>query len=272
MEISRKLVLITGGSSGIGKQLAIDFLKAKARVIIVSENSERLQQALAELRTLSTQVYSVECDVGYTESVLKLRETVLEKYGSPDILVNNAGFATYRTFEATPFEELERLIQVNLLGAMRCTRAFLPEMIERKSGAIVNMASIAGRMAMTPNGVYSASKRGMVGWSETLKWELAPFGIQVNVMCPGRVETAFFDHETFQSRIQRAETRYTITVKDISDATIKAIQRNRFLTCTPWTLGAVAWLLEVFPIILKPVYSRLMISRIKTLYKTQKKA
>ena len=266
MQLNDKLVLVTGGSSGIGKQVAADLLRAGASVIIVSNCADRLALALTELSTIASRVYSLECDVGDTASVTRMADRVLAEHGCPDILINNAGFATYRTFEATPMEEMERLVSVNMVGAMRCTKVFLPAMIARRSGTIVNMASVAGRLVITPNGTYCAAKHGMVAWSETLKYELAHFNIQVNVVCPGRVETPFFEHETFQARTQRAETRYTITLEDVSRATLKAITGNRFLTYVPWTFGLMYWLLNSLPFILKPIYGKLISNRIKTIY------
>jgi short-subunit dehydrogenase len=190
----------------------------------------------------------------------------MSKYGCPDILINNAGFATYRTFENTDMEEIERLISVNLLGAMRCTKAFLPEMIARRRGVIVNMASIAGRIVLTPNGTYCAAKHGLVAWSETLRYELAHFSIQVNVICPGRAETSFFDHETFKTRAQRPETRFTISVEDISRATRRAIAHNRFITYIPWSFGLLVWLINALPFFGKRIVGRLLLSRIKSIY------
>jgi len=264
-DFSDKLVLITGGSSGIGKQIAIDCLRAGAKVIIVSENLERLQQVKIELSVVSS-VGIVQCDIGDTQTIYKMRETVLNTYGCPDIIINNAGFATYRTFESSDLSEIERLVNVNLMGALRCTKVFLPEMIIRRSGTIVNMASIAGRMIITPNATYCAAKHGMVAWSEALKYELAPFNIQVNVICSGRVETAFFDHETFQKRVPRPETRYTTTVGDVSKATLQAIAGHRVMTYVPWTLGLVVGLINAFPWLVKPILGRLLLSRINTIY------
>ncbi len=262
-----KLVVITGGSSGIGKQLAADFLRAGARVIIVSEKADRLTETTLELSTISKQVASILCDVNSRDSVQQMVKQVLQTYGCPDILVNNAGFATYRTFENTDLEEIERLMGVNLMGAVRCTRLFLPQMIERRSGTIVNMASIAGRLILTPNGVYCAAKHALVAWSEVLKYELTGFNIQVHVICPGRVEqTAFFEHETFRTRAPRRETRYTIRVKDVSKATLRAITRKQFLTYVPWPLGMLVWLINTLPFLVKPIYRLLMLSRIHSIY------
>ena len=266
IEYLDKLVLITGGSSGIGKQLAADLLASGAQVMIVSERPDHLAQAIEELSLISAKVFGIRCDIGDCKSVMHMQEQVLSKFGCPDVLINNAGFATYRTFENSAIEEIERLVSVNFVGAMRCTRAFLPFMIARRNGAIVNMASIAGRLVLTPNGTYCAAKHALVAWSETLRYELAHFNIQVNVICPGRVETPFFDHETFKSRAQRPETRYTITLEDISKATLRAITHNHFMTYVPWTLGLVVWLTNTLPFLVKPVFRRLILSRIKSIY------
>ena len=263
MELNKK-VLITGGSSGIGKRLAADLLRAGANVIVVADEPGRLRDAVKELSAISPLVTGVACDVGDRDRVRAMRDQVLEWYGCPDILINSAGFATYKTFAAMEIEEIERLVNVNLVGAMRCTRAFLPHMIERRSGAIVNMASIAGRLVMTPNGTYSAAKHGLVAWSETLRYELAGSGIQVNVICPGRVETPFFDHESFRTRGPRVEARYTITVEDVSRATRRAISRNRFITYMPRVLGLLVWLTNALPFVVKPLYGMLLTSRIRS--------
>ena len=262
-----RLILITGGSSGIGKQLAADFLTAGDRVIVVGEKSERLHHAVAELSGIASSVSGICCDVGAPGDVERMRAQVLGTHGCPDILINNAGFATYRTFEQSDPDEIEQLINVNLLGAMRCARAFLPDMIARRAGAIVNMASIAGRLTITPNATYGAAKHGLVAWSDALRHELARFNIQVNAVCPGRIETPFFDHETFKRRAPRPETRFTITVQDAARATRRAIARNRFVTYVPWTLGLLVWLTNVMPFLIRPVYGRLLRNRVESLYR-----
>lgn len=260
------LILITGGSSGIGKQLATDLLRSGAQVIVIGNAPDHLAKALVDLSVISPRVSGIECDLGNRDSVLRMNEQVLDQYGCPDILINNAGFGTYRTFEASDLEEIERLVDVNLMAAVRCTKLFLTHMIRRRSGAIVNMASIAGRIILTPNGTYCAAKHAMVAWSEVLKYELSRFKIQVNAICPGRVETAFFGHETFKKRAPRAETRYTTTVEDVSRATLRAIARNRFLTYVPRTLGVLVWLSNALPFLVRPVYARFMLRRIESVY------
>jgi short-subunit dehydrogenase len=264
--IAGKHILITGGSSGIGKHLAGKLLECSNKIVIASNNPADLEQAASELKLISAEIYSYRVDVGNSESVQMLASSVLREHGCPDILVNSAGFATYRTFEESPINEIEQLVNVNLLGAMRCTHAFLPAMIARGNGTIVNIASIAGKLVMTPNGVYSASKHGLVAWSEILKYELARFNINVSVICPGRVETAFFDHETFKTRVPRSETQLTIPIEVVTQKIISAIEKKRFLTFIPAYYGLLIWLINTFPSLSKPLYGRLLSSRINDIY------
>src|SRR5262245_18027066 len=121
-----QLVVVTGGSSGIGKEIARLFLLQGATVVIVADQPEKLHNAERELRAVSDRVASVVCDIGDAASVSAMGIHVLTRYGCPDVIVNNAGFATYRTFEQTSAEEMERLATVNFLGHLRCTKAFLP--------------------------------------------------------------------------------------------------------------------------------------------------
>ncbi len=266
MNLTGRTVLITGGSSGIGKRLAFDLALLGAEVVIASHDPERLQSAEAELRAISPASFSVLCDISSSDEVTRMAGIVLRRFGHLDVLVNNAGYAVYRTFEATDLSEVCHLADVNLLGAMRCIKVFLPAMIGQRRGIIVNMASIAGRVPLTPNSVYCASKHGLVALSQALRYELHDFRIKVQVVCPGRVETAFFDHESFKTRAPRAEMRYTVTVEEISRATIRAIRTGRFMTYVPRTLGLVAWAWGAVPWIVNPLFGRLMRARVRSYY------
>jgi len=260
------LALVTGGSSGIGKQIAADLLRRGLRVVVLSHQPDRLVDAVAELSRVAPKVTSVTCDLSDRGAIREAANTVLREHGCPDVLVNNAGFTTYRTFEGSSAEEIYELVAVNFLGALLCTKAFLPAMIERRSGTVVNMASIAGSIAFTPNGTYSASKHGLVAWSEILRHELARFDIDVVVVCPGRVETPFFDHETFQTRARGPETRETTTVEAISRVTLDAIARRRPSVFVPRSLGFAAWAVAAAPFISRPILGWLMRRRVETMY------
>lgn len=268
MTTAGNVVVITGGSSGIGKQLAQDLCAKGAHVVISSDNRESLQAAVQELASQNCAVSSVVCDVTRQEQVDELASAVVTEFGKVDVLINNAGYAVYETYEESTIDELIRLVEVNLLGVIRCTKAFLPLMIERREGRIVNMASIAGRLVITPNATYGAAKHGMVALTRALSYELGRFGIKTNVVCPGRVETAFFDHPSFQKRAARPETRHTVSLESVSRATIRAIEQDRFLTYVPRSLGIIVWLVNAVPFVSWPLYGRLQTRRIESLYAT----
>jgi short-subunit dehydrogenase len=181
------------------------------------------------------------------------------------VLVNNAGFAVYRSFDQSPLEEIERLVDVNLVGALRCIHGFLPAMMARRSGHIVNVASVAGLMPITPCAAYGAAKHGLVGISETLRYEMFDYGIQVHLVCPGRVETPFFDHETFRRRPQRRETQRTVPIEAVSHAIVDAIEKGRFRTVIPRTLGFAIRLRNVVPEFTDLLLGRLLLTRIREL-------
>jgi short-subunit dehydrogenase len=257
-----KDVLITGGSSGIGKQLAADLAGLGASVGIVADDAERLRAAATELRHISSSVWSHPCDVAKIQDVRAMAKAYREEMGVPHVLINNAGYAVYHTFEQMSSEEIHRLFDVNLVGAALVTREFLPDMIRSGGGHIVMMASIAGRIPMTPCGVYSSSKHGLVALSELLQIETARANIKFHVVCPGRVETNFFAHESFKVRSRRPEASRTIPIEAVSEAVVNAVQRNKFMTYVPRHYAVLAWCAAAAPAFFRPLWHRLMRSRV----------
>jgi short-subunit dehydrogenase len=263
---SGRRVLITGGSSGIGKHLAGELLRNGASVGIVADDPVKLHHAETELKQISSEVWTHPCDVSVLDDVRSMAGNYRRRFEAPEVLINNAGYAVYYTFEQTASDELQRLFQVNLVGAALVTREFLPDMIRTGGGHVVMMASIAGRIPMTPCGAYSASKHGLVALAELLAIETARFNVKLHVVCPGRVETDFFAHESFQTRAQRPETARTIPIGAVSRAVMTAVDRNRFMTYVPWYYGMLPWLAAAAPGIVKPFWHRLLTSRIDDVY------
>jgi NAD(P)-dependent dehydrogenase (short-subunit alcohol dehydrogenase family) len=207
------------------------------------------------------------CDIADLQQITQTAETYVERFGAPDVLINNAGYAVYRTVEEMAVEEVDRLLRVNLTGACLLTRAFLPSMIAARRGSVVMVASIAGRLPLTPCGPYGAAKHGMVAFAEILRPEVDRFGLTVHVICPGRVEeTDFFEHETFTQRTPRRETRLLTTLDAISRATFDALSKNRFMTYVPRTFGFLVWLNHSFPFLVGPALRRLMRARVESVY------
>jgi short-subunit dehydrogenase len=258
-------VVITGGSSGIGKHLARAFLAAGADVTIVAHQADRLQEALEELKAVSGRITALQCDVSDAGQVRDMVARQLE-VRTPDILINNAGYATYTPVEQTSSEEIASLIGVNLLGAMYCAREFLPAMIAAGRGRIVNISSVAGKLIITPNATYCAAKHGLVAWSEALAAELDRFGIKVLVVCPGRVETPFFDHPTFKARPPSRVTSFCVSLDKVTEATMRAVESNRFLTYVPRSFALAAWVTGIAPGPSRRLLAQVNRSRIAALY------
>jgi short-subunit dehydrogenase len=261
-----KKVLITGGSSGIGKHVAAHLLRMGASVGIVAHDKARLEAAAAELRQVSPKVWSHPCDVASLPEIRAMTAACRERFGVPDVIVNNAGYAVYYAFEQMPSEEIQRLLDVNLRGAALVTRELLPDLIAAGGGDIVMVASIAGRVPMTPCGVYSASKHGMVSLAQLLHIELARFNVRIHVVCPGRVETDFFAHESFRQRAHRPESNRTVPIEMVSQAIVDSVVRNRSMTYVPRHYGLLVWLVSAMPFVFRPLWRRLMTSRVDALY------
>ena len=264
---ANKLVLITGGSSGIGFALAEELSRRDARVVILSDRPDSVSSALANLARNGHTVHGCVCDVGVPEQVTQTCGRIVAEHGLPDILINNAGYAIYRTFEQENANEVERLMSVNFGGAIRVTKAFINGMIQRRSGYIVNIASIAGMLPLTPCALYAAAKHGMVAWSKCITAELARFGIEVTVVCPGRVETNFFDHESFRLRPHRTETEATVPLASVVDATLDAILRRQEIRYVPRRYGVLAWAYSALGPLVRVPFDRLLRSRVEDLYR-----
>src|SRR5918996_5585729 len=198
-----KVVLITGASSGIGRQISLDFSNNGAQSIILVSRSrsklEDLEKKIQEKSTIITTVYP--CDVSKKDEVLSMGREILNRFGHIDILVNNAGFGLYGKVQNQSIDQIESIVFTNYLGTVNCTKVFLDTMIMRKSGHIVNIASVAASFGIAGLSAYCASKYAILGFSESLSYELHGTGVKLTVVSPIGVKTGFFNNKTFGGRI-----------------------------------------------------------------------
>src|ERR671910_691495 len=192
MELRDAVVVITGASSGYGELAAVRFARAGARVTVAARREDRLLELAGGLGRAGSTVLAVRCDVTERSDIDSLRDRVLDAFGRCDVLVNNAGIAGTGRFEHQDPEFLERLVRTNLLGVVLTTKAFLPTMVEAGRGHVVNVASIAGRLATPGLAVYGATKHAVVAFSEALNYELASRGILVTTVNPWLSKTEGF--------------------------------------------------------------------------------
>jgi len=261
------VIVITGGTSGIGKQLAGDFTNQGAHVVVCGDNSQSLAQSRMAFEQLGLKVDTQECDVRSANQVNRLADYTMNQYGHLDILINNAGYAVYRPFEESTTEEVLDILDVNLAGAMRCAKAFLPSMIARRSGRIVNISSFGGETIITPNATYCAAKHGMVAWTKAIRYELAHFNVKVNVVCPGFTKTNFHDHPTFRRRdVYRKRGGHFLKVEVVTGAIQDAIRKDSVVTYIPRWQGLVVWSLNALPFFTLPVWDWIAQKRVAQLY------
>lgn len=190
MKLSGRRIVISGGSKGLGKALAQRFAREGAKLALCARDGDRLEAVANELQEIGTEVVWNVCDIGNPKQVKSFASLALKKFGVVDVLVNNASTAVpLKDIAEYSTEEWEEVIRVNINGLFYLTHAFLPSMIERKSGTIINVSSTVGRSTRAKWGAYSVAKYAMEGFTQILTTELRPYNISINSVNPGALAT-----------------------------------------------------------------------------------
>jgi NAD(P)-dependent dehydrogenase (short-subunit alcohol dehydrogenase family) len=189
MELHNKIAVITGGGRGIGRAIALAYAREGADLVLASRSKEALEETRTMVEALGRKAVAVPTDIRQEESVRNLVEQTISTFGHVDILVNNSGIGgpSATLWEISP-SDWEETFAVNVTGTYLCCRAFLPTMIERRSGCIVILSSMTGKRPLYGRTPYAASKMALIGLTRTLAWEVGPYGIRVNAISPGPVE------------------------------------------------------------------------------------
>ena len=205
MEMHERSLIVTGGASGIGKATALLLAREGGRVLVgdVDEAGGRAVAAHAAAERLAVEFLPL--DLTRTESIAAFAAAVQQRAGRVDGLVNGAGWDRIQPFMENPPEMWDQLVAINLLGAIRLSRAVLPAMIEARAGKIVNISSDAGRVGSTGETVYAAAKGGVIAFTKSLAREMARYRINVNCVCPGPTDTPLFQAQP--ERMREALTR-----------------------------------------------------------------
>lgn len=194
MDIENKIILITGASKGLGREMAIHLGRKRAQVILAARTETLLQQVRGEVEKLNGKApLIVRCDVSSETDVSHMAAMIKERFSHIDVLINNAGFATCRVSETLSNPEMRRHFEVNFFGAYYCVKALLPLLKQSEAGYVLNIGSLFSQVALAENSVYAATKFALAGFSEGLRRELKPFGIGVGILLPGPMKTSFRD-------------------------------------------------------------------------------
>ena len=200
-----RVALLSGGSKGIGKGAVIQLLIDGFSVVTFSRNAEQVSTLRRELRSQfpDDRFLVLQADVDAQSDVSRVVAETMKRYGRIDILINNAGFGYFSEADQVDLKIFAQMIHTNIFSLAVLTKAVLPHMKKQKSGLIINMASISGQRAMPLGEFYSATKFGVMGYSDGLRKEVAEFGIKVCTVCPGMVQTDFFSVQELQRRKKR---------------------------------------------------------------------
>ena len=248
-----QVVLVTGASSGIGRQVSLDFSGQGVQSIILVARSqsklEDLEKTIRKKFDIQTIVYP--CDVSKKSEVEQMGREILDRCGHVDVLVNNAGFGLYGKVQDQSIEQIEAVTFTNFLGVVYCTKVFLGSMISRKSGHIVNIASVAASFGVAGLSAYCASKYAVLGFSESLSQELHGTGVGLTVVSPMGVKTNFFNNSSFDGRNPYDE-RFMLKTKTVSNAVLAAATSYRLEIIVPFYIRVGVWLKHTVPFIINP--------------------
>ncbi|MFN2593837.1 MAG: SDR family NAD(P)-dependent oxidoreductase [Actinomycetota bacterium] len=233
MNVAGKVCVLTGASSGIGRQTALDLAQAGATLCVAARREPELQSLVDEIGGTGAGHSYVVCDVSDRAQVRAVADHVESTYGRCDALINNAGFSTGdRPFSGDDdIEDLHATMATNFFGTAYCTAALLPLLERSAPSHVVNVASVAGRLALASSSAYCASKFAVVGWSESLHFDLAPKGITVSLIEPGPIPTEGFPQTAL---LGSSLLRFAVgSTADVSKAIRNAIEHNRMQRVVP---------------------------------------
>jgi dehydrogenase/reductase SDR family member 7B len=179
-----KVVIITGGSSGIGKALATEFGSKGSKILITGRNKQELDLAVTELRGRGIQIQGFQADVSIEDDNKRMAEAAIQHFGTIDILINNAGISMRALFDEVDLDVVKKVMDINFYGVLYATKYCLPE-IKKNNGSVVGISSIAGYRGLPGRTGYSASKFALNGFLEVLRTELLKTGVHVLTACPG---------------------------------------------------------------------------------------
>ena len=225
--ISGKVAIITGASSGIGEATALTLAKSGVKVAIGARRVDRLEELSEKIIANGGEVFFQKLDVTKNEECKNFAKAVLDKWGSIDILVNNAGLMPLSFFKNLKVDEWDRMIDVNIKGVLYCTGSVISHMKEKKSGHIVNLSSVAGRVVFPAGSVYCATKFAIAAFTEGLRQEFSVrSNIRVTSIEPGIVATELTDtitDESLQQFVENGKKMETLQAQDIANAILYAV-------------------------------------------------
>jgi short-subunit dehydrogenase len=246
MELRGAVAVVTGTSAGIGRATAVALAREGATVVVSARREDRLAEVVASIEEGGGKATAARADMAVRADVAALAERVRGEHGRCDVLVNNAGIPGGGPFTDLSWEQIQRIVDVNYVTVLACTKAFLPMMLDAGRGHVVNVASLAGRFATPGSSVYSSTKHAVVAFSEALHFEISPRGVLVTAVNPGLVATEGFPHT---DAIRKG--RRVMKPERVADLIVDVVKRGKAPEVSiPRALAA----LQIVRLIAPPLY------------------
>jgi short-subunit dehydrogenase len=246
MDIRGKVVIVTGASSGIGEATAREFAREGAKVTLAARRIDRLEALAQEIAVMGSgaETLVVRADLSKLEDIQTIVAETTEKFHRIDVLVNNAGFGRLDWLEKLdPVKDIQAQFDINVMGVVQMTRQTLPVMIKQRSGHIINMCSMAGLVATPTYTVYAACKHAVHGFSEALRREIKPWGIEVSMIYPGGVTTEFSKHAGIKRKTGATTPKFLLlSAGQVARAVVQLVRRPRAMQIIPWMWSLTMWL------------------------------
>nr|WP_090886835.1 SDR family oxidoreductase [Evansella caseinilytica] len=241
-------VVITGASSGIGKELAFAVAARGGTPVMLARSRDRLFELAEEMEKQTGIVPLVhQMDVTDPTAVENTFSHIGKQVDKIDVLINNAGFGIFEYAHKTTLETMKSMFDVNVFGAVSCTQAVLGDMMTRRGGHIIFVASQAGKLATPKSSAYSATKHALLGYANSLRMEVAASGIRVSVVNPGPVRTSFFDNADRDGNYRQNVESFMLDPIKVADKTIKLIEKPKREVNLPGWMNIGTKLYQLFP-------------------------
>jgi short-subunit dehydrogenase len=243
-KLDDRRVLITGGAQGIGLEMALKFAGRGTEVVIADINEPKLADAKTKIAATGVATWAFPVDVTNPTSIASLKAQVLAEAGPIDVLVNNAGVVFGGPFAETPLDQHFKTYEVNTLGLVAMTHAFLPDLIERPEAHVVNISSASGFVGLPYGSTYASSKWAVIGFSESIRSELKLLGhehVHMTIVCPSYIGTGMFEGAEAPKATEILQPDY------LAEKVVQAVERDRIYVLEPWMVKITPLLRGLLP-------------------------
>jgi NAD(P)-dependent dehydrogenase (short-subunit alcohol dehydrogenase family) len=253
-----RVAVVTGAAGGIGRSIALSLARRGARVALIDIDEDGLDRVVGEIETQGAEAFAQRCDITSPEACRQAIEAVVDRWGGVDLLVNNAGVSHHSRAAETEPAVIRKVMDVNFFGAVHCTHAALPSLLER-GGAVVAISSVAGFAPLVDRCGYAASKHALHGYFDTLRAELADQGVDVVLVCPAYADTSIDRHAIGAngSPVKKRTVGRLLSPDEVAEAVLEGVERRRRQVELSWVAKSSFWLWTLLP----SAYERLMRSR-----------